>query len=97
MRRYASFQNITDLFITFTGILYATLMLFRLYPDVVVCKGGYGSVPTVLAARFLRIPIIIHESDARPGRANLMASKFAEKIAVSFEGAEKYFPKKVQK
>lgn len=97
MRRYASLRNLTDSFVTFTGMLYATLTLFRLYPDVVVSKGGYGSVPTVLAARLLRIPVIIHESDALPGRANLMASKFAEKIAVSFEGSEKYFPKKVQK
>lgn len=96
IRRYASFQNITDSFITFFGTLYAVGMLFRLYPDVVVSKGGYGSVPTVLAARLLRIPIIIHESDAKPGRANLFAAKFAEKIAVSFDGSEKYFPKKVQ-
>ncbi len=54
-------------------------------------------MPTVLAARLLGIPIIIHESDAIPGRANLLAARFAEKIAISFESAAKYFPKKVQK
>ncbi|MBU6388518.1 UDP-N-acetylglucosamine--N-acetylmuramyl-(pentapeptide) pyrophosphoryl-undecaprenol N-acetylglucosamine transferase [Patescibacteria group bacterium] len=96
MRRYASLQNITDLFVTFAGIFSALNTLFRLYPDVVVSKGGYGSVPTVLAARLLRIPVIIHESDAKPGRANLLAAKFAEKIAISFESAAKYFPKNVQ-
>lgn len=96
MRRYASFRNITDSFITFAGTLSAIVMLFRLYPDVVMSKGGYGSVPTVLAARLLRIPIIIHESDAKPGRANLLAATFATKIAVSFEGAAKYFPESVQ-
>lgn len=96
MRRYFSFWNITDSFVTFAGIMYAIGTLFRLYPDVVVSKGGYGSVPTVLAARLLRIPVIIHESDAKPGRANLLAAKFAVKIAISFESAAEYFPKRVQ-
>jgi UDP-N-acetylglucosamine--N-acetylmuramyl-(pentapeptide) pyrophosphoryl-undecaprenol N-acetylglucosamine transferase len=67
-----------------------------LYPDVVVGKGGYGSVPTLLAARLLRIPIIIHESDAKPGRASLLAAGWAAKIAISFESAADYFPKKVR-
>lgn len=96
MRRYFSLLNITDSFVTLIGIFSALIALFRLYPDVVVSKGGYGSVPTVLAARLLRIPVIIHESDAKPGRANLLAAKFATKIAISFESAAAYFPKKVQ-
>lgn len=96
MRRYASFKNVTDFFITMLGIFSAAITLFRLYPDVVMSKGGYGSVPTVLAARLLRIPVIIHESDAKPGRANLLAAKFAVKIAISFESAAKYFPERVQ-
>ncbi|HVB20248.1 MAG TPA: UDP-N-acetylglucosamine--N-acetylmuramyl-(pentapeptide) pyrophosphoryl-undecaprenol N-acetylglucosamine transferase [Candidatus Paceibacterota bacterium] len=96
MRRYASSRNVTDFFITFAGILKALTTLYRLYPDVVMSKGGYGSVPTVLAARLLRIPVIIHESDAKPGRANLLAASWAKKIAISFESAAAYFPKKVQ-
>ena len=96
VRRYPSLLNFTDLFITFTGTVWAILTLFRLYPDVVVSKGGYGSVPTAIAARLLRIPLIVHESDAKPGRANLFAAKFATKIATSFESAAKYFPAKVQ-
>ena len=96
MRRYASFLNITDLFVSFAGTISALLTLFRIYPDVVVSKGGYGSVPTVTAARLLRIPIIIHESDAKPGRANLYAAKFAKKIAISFESSAEYFPKNAQ-
>ena len=96
MRRYMSIQNITDTFVTIAGTIYAIVVLFRLYPDVVVSKGGYGSVPTVLAARLLRIPVVIHESDAKPGRANLLAARFAKKIAISFEGAAAYFPKKTR-
>jgi len=96
MRRYFSLRNISDSFITLTGTISAILTLFRIYPDVVVSKGGYASVPTVLAARILRIPIIIHESDAKPGRANLLAAKWAAKIAISFDSAAEYFPKDVQ-
>lgn len=97
VRRYASIQNVTDAFVTFGGIVSAIFTLFRLYPDIIMSKGGYASVPTVIAARLLRIPVIIHESDAKPGRANLLASKFAVKIAVSFESAAKFFPENVQK
>lgn len=96
MRRYRSFKNFSDLFVTLGGTLKAFFALLRLYPDVIISKGGYGSVPAVLAARALRIPLIIHESDAKPGRANLMAASFAAKIAVSFDQAAKYFPEKVR-
>lgn len=96
MRRYFSLGNLSGTFTTLMGILAAVIALFRIYPDVVFSKGGYGSVPTVLAARILGIPVIIHESDAKPGRANLLASKFAKKIAISFESAAHYFPPKAQ-
>jgi UDP-N-acetylglucosamine--N-acetylmuramyl-(pentapeptide) pyrophosphoryl-undecaprenol N-acetylglucosamine transferase len=96
MRRYFSLQNVSDSFVTFTGTILAIITLFRLYPDVVVSKGGYASVPTVFAAHLLRIPIIIHESDAKPGRANLLAAPWATKIAISFDSAAAFFPTKVQ-
>lgn len=96
IRRYASFRNVTDAFITLIGAILAIVTLFRIYPDVVVSKGGYASIPVVFAAWLLHIPIIIHESDAKPGRANLFAARFARKIAVSFDSAATYFPKKAQ-
>lgn len=96
LRRYFSFQNITDMFVTLVGTVKAVFTLFRLYPDVVIGKGGYGSIPTILAARLLGIPVVIHESDAKPGRASLLAAKFAVKIAISYDSAAAYFPEKVQ-
>lgn len=96
LRRYFSLENISDWFLTLSGIIAAVIALFRIYPDVVVSKGGYASVPTVLAAWLLRIPIIIHESDAKPGRANLLAAKLATKIAISFDSAATFFPISVQ-
>ncbi len=95
-RRYFSFQNFTDLFVTGLGFISAIFSLFRIYPDVVFSKGGYASVPVVLAARMLGIPVMIHESDAKPGRANIMASGFAMRIAVAFDSASAYFPKKTR-
>ena len=96
MRRYRSLANITDWFVTLSGVIAALFALFRIYPDVVISKGGYASVPVTLAARILAIPVIIHESDAKPGRANLLASTWAKSIAISYAGAERFFPAKAR-
>ncbi|MEK7646544.1 MAG: UDP-N-acetylglucosamine--N-acetylmuramyl-(pentapeptide) pyrophosphoryl-undecaprenol N-acetylglucosamine transferase [Patescibacteria group bacterium] len=93
IRRYFSLLNVTDLFKTFVGCIMAVIKMYSLYPDIVFGKGGYASFPPLLAARILRIPVIIHESDSRPGRVNLWASKFARKIAISYPDAAKYFTK----
>lgn len=92
VRRYFSLQNATDLFKTGWGIVRALSALYTLYPDVVIGKGGYASFPTLYAAKLLRIPVIIHESDSVPGRANLLAGKFARRIAVSYPEAARFFP-----
>ena len=91
MRRYFSILNFTDFFKTLWGILGALLDVFDIYPDVVFSKGGFGSVPTVIAARLLRIPVFIHESDSVPGLANKWTGKFATRIAISYKEAAKYF------
>lgn len=90
-RLYISPLNIVDYFKTALGIVQAVWKVFWLYPDVIVSKGGYGSVPVVLAGRILGIPIIIHESDSAPGRANQWAGKFATRIALSYQSAVDYF------
>lgn len=94
MRRYFSLKNGFDFFKTLIGLPSAIHLLFRLYPDVVFSKGGYVSVPVVFAARILRIPVFVHDSDAIPGRANLWAGKFAKRIAVSYPEAVEYFTHK---
>jgi UDP-N-acetylglucosamine--N-acetylmuramyl-(pentapeptide) pyrophosphoryl-undecaprenol N-acetylglucosamine transferase len=97
IRRYFSLKNGVDFFKTLVGLPTALNLLFRIYPDVVFSKGGYVSVPVVFAARILRIPVFIHDSDAVPGRANLWASKFAEKIAISYPESIEYFREKDKK
>jgi len=94
MRTYFSFRNFFDIFKTFAGVINAIFKMFSIYPDVVFGKGGYASFPAIFAARILRIPVVIHESDSVPGRVNNWAGHFAKKIAVSFIEAANYFPKK---
>jgi UDP-N-acetylglucosamine--N-acetylmuramyl-(pentapeptide) pyrophosphoryl-undecaprenol N-acetylglucosamine transferase len=92
MRRYFSLLNFVDLFKTAWGCFSALLDVFDIYPDVVFSKGGYGSFPVTLAARILRIPVVLHESDSAPGRANKWAGKFAYRTALSYKEASSYFP-----
>lgn len=92
-RMYRSILNFFDIFKTLFGVFIAFIKLLHLYPDVIMSKGGYTSVPVVLAAKFLRIPIVIHESDAVPGRANVLAARFARIIAIAHNEVGDFFPK----
>ena len=92
IRRYPSVLNIFDLaFRLPLGLLIALGRLWWLMPDVVISKGGYGSIPPVLAAWFYRIPILLHESDVRPGLANQTLARFAAVIAVGFAESAEHF------
>ena len=93
MRTYFSLKNYSDILKSFFGVLNAVYKIFKIYPDVIFGKGGYASFPTLFAARILRIPVVIHESDSAPGRVNAWAGNFAKKIAISFKEAVDYFPK----
>jgi UDP-N-acetylglucosamine--N-acetylmuramyl-(pentapeptide) pyrophosphoryl-undecaprenol N-acetylglucosamine transferase len=93
MRTYSSISNFFDIFKTATGAFFGLLSMFFIYPDVVISKGGYAAFPAVLAAKLLRIPVIIHESDSFPGRLNVWTAKFAWKVAISWPEAGEYLPK----
>ena len=93
LRRYISFQNFTDIFRTSRGFFQSLLALRKIKPDLLLSTGSYVSVPVVLAARMLKIPIIVHEQTIKAGLANKIAAKYANKILVSFSEGMKYFPK----
>ena len=100
IRRYFSisafFLNLIDIFFKIPfGFFQAFLYLFISGPDLIFSKGGYGSIPTVLAGWFLGIPIFLHESDISPGMANRFLSKFAIEIFVSFLRTEYFSQKKM--
>lgn len=96
-RRYFSFKNFVDIFKVPFGILEARKVLKEFSPDVIFSKGGYVSVPTVIAAYTLKIPIIVHEADFSIGLANKICFKFANKICLSFEESKSFLSKKLVK
>ncbi len=97
IRRYIDFKsvllNIVDiLFKIPLGFFQSFFRIFFLAPDVIFSKGGYGSLPVIIAGWILGTPIFLHESDAVPGVANKFLSRFALGIFSSFPaGKTKYF------
>jgi len=93
INRFFDIKNLFSPFKIFIGFLQALWNLYFFMPDVLISKGGYGSVPVVLASWFYRIPIVVHESDSIPGLATRISSLFAKKIFISFKKSEEFFPK----
>lgn len=93
LRRYLSIENIKDPFRVIKGIFDARKILKQTRPDFIFSKGGFVSVPVVLAGKMLNIPILIHESDYTPGLANKIAIPFASKIFTTFEETNAHLPK----
>ena len=92
LRRYFDWKNFSDPFRVLKGYGQAISLMKKLKPDVVFSKGGFVSVPVVLAARHCHIPAIIHESDITPGLANKIAIKGAKKVCCNFPETMKYLP-----
>ncbi|KYD06657.1 undecaprenyldiphospho-muramoylpentapeptide beta-N-acetylglucosaminyltransferase [Heyndrickxia sporothermodurans] len=92
LRRYIDFENVKDIFRVLKGCLQARRILKKLKPNLIFSKGGFVSVPVIIAAKSLKIPIFIHESDMTPGLANKISQRFATKIFTSFAETKKYFP-----
>lgn len=94
LRRYAHFswwhylqnfnivlRNVADIVRIAGGFFQSLGLLLRFRPDVVFAKGGYVCLPMGIAARLLRIPLVIHDSDTRPGLTNRVLARFATSIA----------------
>ncbi len=94
LRRYAGFSvldylrhfdivlnNIADFFRIIAGFFQSLSRMIIYRPDVIFLKGGYVCLPVGMAARLLRIPYVIHDSDSVPGLTNRLLSKKAAKIA----------------
>lgn len=92
LRRYFDPKNFTDPFKVLKGYGQSVKLLKKLKPDVVFSKGGFVSVPVVMAARRCKIPAIIHESDLTPGLANKLAIPCAVKVCCNFPETMEYLP-----
>ncbi|MGN0335284.1 MAG: undecaprenyldiphospho-muramoylpentapeptide beta-N-acetylglucosaminyltransferase [Lachnospiraceae bacterium] len=93
LRRYFDPKNFSDPFKVLKGFHEASQYLKQLKPDVVFSKGGFVSVPVVLAAKQRKIPVIIHESDMTPGLANKLSIPAASKVCCNFPETLAHLPK----
>ncbi len=74
------FKNLGDAFLVGVGFIQSLFKLIIWRPDVVFTKGGYVCLPVGMAAHVLRIPLVIHDSDAHPGLTNRILSRWATSI-----------------
>jgi len=91
-RRYLSLKNFFDPFRVLKGYQQAKQIIKSYKPDVVFSKGGFVSVPVVLAADKYKVPVIIHESDMTPGLANKLCQSTASRICCNFPETIKHLP-----
>ena len=92
LRRYFDLKNFSDPFKVLKGYSEARNILKQIQPDIVFSKGGFVTVPVVIAANHLHIPVIIHESDMTPGLANKLAIPAATKVCCNFPETLKHLP-----
>ena len=93
LRRYFDWKNFSDPFKVLKGYGQAIHLVRKIKPDVIFSKGGFVSVPVVLAAKHCKRPAIIHESDLTPGLANKIAIPAAAKVCCNFPETLEYLPK----
>lgn len=93
LRRYFSMKNFTDPFRIIKGLAEADKLIKTLKPDVIFSKGGFVSVPVVMAGKRRHVPTIIHESDMTPGLANKLSIPSATKVCCNFPETLEHLPK----
>lgn len=93
LRRYFDLKNFSDPFRVVKGCHEASVLLKTLAPDIIFSKGGFVTVPVVLAAKKHKIPTIIHESDMTPGLANKICIPAATKVCCNFPETLNHLPK----
>lgn len=92
LRRYFDVKNFTDPFKVLKGYTEAVKLMKQIKPDVVFSKGGFVTVPVVIAAHRKKIPTVIHESDMTPGLANKLCISSATKICCNFPETIAHLP-----
>lgn len=94
LRRYNNIKNLTDPFRVIKGYFQALKIIGDLKPQGLFSKGGFVSVPVVMAAKAHRVPIVIHESDMTPGLATKLCLPHAKKACTTFKKTAENLGKK---
>jgi UDP-N-acetylglucosamine--N-acetylmuramyl-(pentapeptide) pyrophosphoryl-undecaprenol N-acetylglucosamine transferase len=84
LRRYFSFENVSDLFKVLIGIFQSIIIVRNYRPDVIFAKGGYVTVPVGLAGGLSGIPLVVHESDTILGLSNKLLFRYIKKLSLGF-------------
>ncbi|MBT9172338.1 MAG: UDP-N-acetylglucosamine--N-acetylmuramyl-(pentapeptide) pyrophosphoryl-undecaprenol N-acetylglucosamine transferase [Syntrophomonadaceae bacterium] len=92
LERRVSLQAGKALLLAGAGVWSAARIVRSFRPNVVVGMGGYVSGPVVLAAVLAGTPAVIHEQNAVPGLTNVLLSRMARRVCLSFPGSERHFP-----
>jgi UDP-N-acetylglucosamine--N-acetylmuramyl-(pentapeptide) pyrophosphoryl-undecaprenol N-acetylglucosamine transferase len=88
-----SMEAVSALLDYFAGRRQCRRLLREFQPDAVIGTGGYVAGPVASAAQGLHIPVLLHEQNAFPGRANKLLARHSQVVCISFPGSERYFPK----
>ena len=93
MSKKINIENLKKMLKTLRGIKEAKKIIKGFNPDIVIGTGGYICGPVIMAAKKLKLPTMLHESNAFPGKAVKMLLKKTDVVMVSFEEAKKRLPK----
>jgi len=91
MLRKISYKAISSPFLAVVGFFDSLRVLKIFNPDIIVATGGFVSLPVVIAAFYLKVPVILHEGNAIPGLSTRICKWFASCITIAFESQRKYF------
>jgi len=94
LRRYFSLKNFIDPIFIIYGFFESLFIIKKWKPSIVVSAGGFVGVPVVWAAFIMRVPILVHQQDTRPGLANKLMAPLASIITVTFEKSLEDYGKK---
>lgn len=94
LRRYFSWQNFIDPFLTIAGFFQSLSIIMKWKPDLIISAGSFVATPVIFAGWLARVPIIVHQLDVRPGLSNKLAAPFAKSVTVTFEKSLASFGKK---
>ena len=79
---------------TWRSISHCRGILREFHADAVLGMGGFTSLPPVYAGHKMGLKTFIHDSNARPGRANVLTSRFCTQVFLGMEAAKTYFPQR---
>jgi len=91
IERKINFDNIKNIFTALKAVEKAKIIIKQYSPDVVVGTGGYVCWPVLRAAQKMKIPTVIHESNACPGLVTRLLASKCDKVLLNLKGSEKEF------